>query len=156
MLIKTNKFRVNTPNPWMEKGQIVNSTNKVECGDYPHIFSPLYQYKDTDILLAEGDIIFRIIYKNFEYKVKSVSLSEYHLNNDCELFVSLDDAENELKKRKEEKQKLYQQEDIFSALETIFLYTSQPLKDMSFEDIEKRFNHINTHAREALEILKNK
>ncbi len=156
MLNKTNKFRVDTPNPWMEKGKIVTSTNKVECGDYPHIFSPLYRYKDTDVLLAVGDTVFRIVHKNWEDKVKAVQITEYHLDSDVEIFVSLDDAENELERRKKEKQKLYNQHDVYSALESIFLYTSQPIKDMSFEDIEKRFNHINTHAREALTILKSK
>lgn len=157
MLNKTNRFRVDTPNPWMEKGKIVTSTNKVECGDYPHIFSPLYRYKDTDVLLAVGDTVFRIINKNWEDKVKAVQITEYHLDSDVEIFVSLNDAENELKRRKKEKQKLYNQHDIYLNLEHIFLISNKKdVSTMTIVDIEKTFDYIRSMSEQTLKILKSK
>lgn len=154
MLNRTNKFRVDIPNPWMEKGKVVNSTNKIECGDYPHIFTPLFEYKGE--LIAMGDLVYRIVQKNFKDCIKAVRLNETHIENGLLFFLTPEEAEEELKKQEKKLQKRFDNQEVWSHLETIFLYTSQPLKDISFEDIEKRFNYINVHSRECLEILKSK
>lgn len=157
MLTKTNKFRVDTPNPWMEKGKIVNSTNKIECGDYPHIFSPLYRYKDTDVLLAEGDLVYRIISKKGEEIVKAVKLSEPHLEGEIELFVSSDDAEEKLRERHQNRQKRYQNQSLYYFVENIkLLSTHKGITTMTIIEIEETLDHIKNMASNALEILKSK
>ena len=152
MLNKTNKFRVDTPNPWIELGNIVESTTLINCNDYPHIFTPLFEYSGE--LIAMGDLVYRIVNKNFKDVVKAVRLNQTHIENGLLFFLTPEKAESELKKQEKKLSKKFENQEVFSHLETIFLYTSQPLKELAWSEIEKRFNHISTHAREALTILK--
>lgn len=154
MLTKTSKFRVDTPNPWINKGEVVESTTLINCNDYPHIFTPLFECNRK--LIAMGDLVYRIVNKNFKDTVKAVRLNDTHIENGLLFFLTPEEAEEELKKQEKKLQKRFDNQEVWSHLETIFLYTSQPFKDISFEEIEKRFNYINVHSREALTILKNK
>jgi hypothetical protein len=155
MLTKTSKFRVDTPNPWINKGEIVESTTLINCNDYPHIFTPLFECRGK--LIAMGDLVYRIINKNFKDTVKAVKLNDTHIKNGLLFFLTPEEAEEEFKKQEKKLHKKFENQEVYSNLENIWLFSNtEKLEEKPMVDIKKNLDYIRLSSKEALEILKSK
>ena len=154
-LIKTEKYKVKIENPWLTKGEVFNKDvigGDVE--DYPEVFQELYQFEGLEEYYCLGDVLWRVVTKNYIDTVKSVGFSLTHLDQNIEIFPTKELAEEFLAQKENKRTERYSQSSIYNCLEYIALFSNKDIDKLTIKEIKDDLVVINNQANHALNQLK--
>jgi hypothetical protein len=139
-ITKTEKYRVILSNPWFTLGNIVGGAERI---DYPHIFSPIFEFEDgTQVCI--NDTVYRVKNESYNRVVKALKLQEVHISGDVEIFPSFDSAKKELEQEKERTEVSMKSHTLTNNLTTIrMLSDTKDFEKLSLQDIKNKLNNIN-------------
>jgi len=151
-LEKTNKFRAIYSTPWTDEAHIYDQPLPGDFYEnYPHLFAPLYKFP-TGELVAKNDAVWRINSND----VKSVKLSDVHIEGDVEIFPSAESAREAIEKTEKIREKKYKTHSIYDAVEKILLFSKRDVDTSTPAEIKKTLENIRGYAETAFNELKNK
>lgn len=114
---------------------------------YPKIFSQVYRTVD-DVEVCLGDTVYRIVKKDWNWTLKTIQLTETHLDGSFSLYGDLEVAKKEIVRLEalvDKQSKIQYKKEI---VDDIILLSDVDFEKVSLNDLKRKIESINRLAKQ--------